>query len=67
MVTVVNQPAHDTATSSGVNSLITFLLVLAAIVLFFYYAAPALRGGFSGPSLSVPDRVDVNVNQNPGQ
>ncbi|HYD34716.1 MAG TPA: hypothetical protein VD999_01470 [Vitreimonas sp.] len=62
MVTVVNQTPGDTASSSGVNSLLGLALFFIALVLFFYYALPAMRNSFSGPSFSVPEQVDVNVN-----
>lgn len=71
MATVVNTPT----TSEGGNavSFLMGLLILAVLlVLFFYMVLPAMRGmgtgidtGSDGMNLSVPEQVDVNVNQQP--
>jgi hypothetical protein len=74
MATVVNTPA--TSDSGNAASFLTGLLILAVILaLFFYMVLPTMRGigsgtsgggsGSAGTQLSVPDKVDVNVNQTP--
>lgn len=48
--------------ASNNNGLIVGLIILAVILfLVFYYGIPALRGAASGPTVNVPDKVDVNV------
>lgn len=68
MATVVNttSPAHAEPAGYGVSWVIGLLLLLFVVFLMFYYGLPALRSATTAPSVSVPERVDVNVNQNPG-
>lgn len=70
MATIVNTPsgASDTA-SNSVGFLMGMVVLFAAIFFIFYYGLPTLRSSFTQPSISVPDRVDVNVDtpDAPGQ
>lgn len=78
MATIVNTPSAPASdnNASGVGFLIGALVLLFAVFMFFYYGLPALRNATSssGPSVTVPDKIDVNVNNpsggsqpNPGQ
>jgi hypothetical protein len=66
MATIVNTPASDSGNSMA---LVVGLILLAVMVgLFFLYGFPALMqstGQSNQPPISVPERIDVNIN--PGQ
>lgn len=70
MATIVNTPsAPAESQSSGWGAVMAIVLVIALILLMFYYGLPALQnaGGAAGtqpaPQMQVPEQVDVNVNQ----
>jgi hypothetical protein len=61
MATIVNTtPAHED-TGSGMGFLLGILLLIAFIVVFFFYGVPALTQSFRGPQVNVPGQIDVNV------
>ncbi len=55
----VAAPAQD---SSGTNFLFGVILLIVALGLFFYFGVPAIQNATSTPQITVPDKVDVNVN-----
>lgn len=63
MATIVNNPAPaPTADSSnGMGFFLGIILVIIVAVLFFYYGLPAIRS-VSQPQITVPGKIDVNVN-----
>jgi hypothetical protein len=72
MATVINNPAPSATTESSSSGLGFLLGVIALIVFLFvvlYYGGPALRsmtrGANSGAQINVPDKINVDVNQNP--
>jgi len=68
MSTIVNTPASS-GDSSGASALIVgAIILLLAIVLFAYFGRGLFNqgSGSSNPGISVPEQVDINVNQ-PGQ
>jgi hypothetical protein len=64
MATIVNtsNPSEPSGNGNGIMNLAGIIILLLIVVLFFYYGLPALRSATSGPSVNVPDEVDVNVN-----
>ncbi len=64
MATIVNTPGN-TESNSGVGMVMGVLLAIVIIALFFVYALPAMRGANRGTTVNVPDKLDVNVNQQP--
>ncbi|HEX7017894.1 MAG TPA: hypothetical protein VF209_03245 [Patescibacteria group bacterium] len=67
MATVVNTtPAGIERESYGISWVIGLLLLLLVVFVLFAYGLPALRSATTSPAVTVPERVDVNVNQNPG-
>jgi hypothetical protein len=75
MATVINNPGVGTTTdsNSGAGFLVGALVFLVALILILYYGIPALRSaarstsGASGAQINVPDKINVDVNQNPSQ
>ncbi len=63
MAVVVNNPSTERSGNSG---LITAVLLLIALALVLFYGIPAIGRSFSGPTYSVPSKIDVNVS-NPQQ
>lgn len=64
MATIVNTPPAEK--SEGSNSALMILVVLVLGIIFIYYALPVLRQGATtpqAPSVTVPDQIDVNINQ----
>jgi hypothetical protein len=75
MAVIVNNPgATERGVQSESNAMGTILGIILMVVItlaLLFYLLPAIRNGFnasssSGPSLNVPSKIDVNVNQ-PGQ
>ena len=64
MATVVNNPSGTSDNSVGL--IVGIVLLLGFVFLLFYYGLPALRGA-SNPSVSVPSKIDVNVNPGGGE
>jgi hypothetical protein len=61
MATIVNNP--DTGRSdSGSGFLLGVILLIIFAVLFFVYGLPYITNSMSGPTVQIPDKVDVNVN-----
>jgi hypothetical protein len=61
MATIVNNPG-TTQRDSGSGFLIGVILLIVFAILFFIYGLPYLANSFSGPTVQVPDKVNVNVN-----
>jgi len=66
MSTVINNPPASDSNGSGMGFLVGIILIVVVVFLFFYYGLPVLRGALVGsaPQVNVPDKIDVNVNQN---
>ena len=61
MATVVNNPP-TTSEGGGYGFLLGVILLIVFAVLFFLYGLPYLTQSFSGPQVTVPGQIDVNVN-----
>ncbi len=68
MATVINNPGTTSDQSTGIGFLAGVVLLILFVIAFLYYGLPALRRSFSfgGTQINVPDRVQVDVNQNSG-
>lgn len=65
MATIVNTPVRSE--ESSVGNLLSVVLMVALVLLVLYFLLPLFRGGFqTGPTFSVPEKVDINVNQGAG-
>jgi hypothetical protein len=69
MATIINTPpaAQESNSGNGIAFLIGIILLILAGIAFFYYGLPMIRRSFSVPSgtqISVPDKIDVNINKN---
>ena len=72
MATVVNNPGA-TQEGSGMGFLLGVLLLIAFAVIVLFYGLPYLGnslnnaggGSTSAPQVQIPEKVDVNVNQQP--
>ena len=62
MATIVNNPPATERESGGNGFLLGVILLIIFAVLFFIYGLPYISSAMSGPSVQVPDKVDVNVN-----
>ena len=60
MATVVNTPSNTDSGSTGV--LMGILLIVAMVLLFYFFGLPLIRGGYNGGAqLNVPSHMNVNV------
>jgi hypothetical protein len=66
MATIVNNPAPSSDSSGGVGMIVGLLLLLLVGFLFFVYGLPMLRQSTASPSITVPDKINVNVNPGTG-
>ena len=60
MATIIERPSESQNNS---NTLLVLFMLLIFGFLFFYYGLPLLRSAVSGPRVSVPEQIDINVNQ----
>lgn len=66
MVEVIREhDVHHGDSGSGITTLAGIILVLAVVLFLFYYFGRGLFTGGTTPQISVPERVNVDVNQNP--
>jgi hypothetical protein len=71
MATVVNNPGTTTDGGSGTNFLVGIILLIAFAALMIFYGIPYIAnsignaGVSQAPQVNVPDKVDVNVKQQP--
>lgn len=64
MATIVNTtPAASN--SSGMGFFMGMIVLLVIVLLTLYFGIPLLRSATTNkaPSITVPDKIDVNVNQ----
>jgi hypothetical protein len=62
MATIVNTPASGNTDSGSTGLLFGILLIVAMVLLFYFFGLPLIRGGYSsGPQVNVPDHMNVNV------
>jgi hypothetical protein len=59
MATVVNNPSQSD--NNGMGFLIGVVVLIVFLILFFVYILPMITQSMQGPSVTVPDQVDVNV------
>ncbi len=66
MATVINNPGPTTDHSSGFGFFAGIVLLIVFMVALLYYGLPALRRNlsFGGTEINVPERIQVDVNQN---
>ncbi len=68
MTTIVNTPSTKTD-SNGIGTLISVILVLGFVGIAMYFLIPTIRNmqpaqiTVPAPQVVIPDKVDVNVNQ----
>lgn len=64
MTTIVNTPPTTTRedTSSSMSGILMFVIGIAALLFIVYMLLPVLRRVGTTPAVSVPDKIDVNVN-----
>lgn len=64
MATVVNNPSSEAPRESnnGMGFLLGVIVLIVFAVLFFVYGLPMITQSMQGPTVAVPDQIDVNVN-----
>ncbi len=64
MTTIVNTPPTTNGETNGNNmsGIVMFVVALGALLLIVYMLVPVVRRSFSAPSVTIPDKVDVNIN-----
>lgn len=63
MATIVNTPAAQGESSSGMGFLAGMIALILFVVFLMYVVVPMLSNATRSPQIQVPDKVDVNVNQ----
>lgn len=61
MTTIVNTPPQNQDSGNGVAMTIGVVILVVFVYLLFVYGLPAIRGA-STAQINIPDKVDVNVN-----
>ena len=61
MATVVHEHTHETEKGGSTSLIVGIIVLLVLAVLFFMYVLPYFRA-MSAPQITVPDKIDVNVN-----
>lgn len=65
MATVINNPGDGGGGGNDSSSGVFIGIILAVVVagaLFFIYGLPAMRNTDTGPTINVPDKVQIDVN-----
>lgn len=66
MAVIVNTPATERSSDSGVGFLVGIVLLVLLAFALFYYGLPLMRNaGSGGTNINIPDRIDVNYNPQP--
>lgn len=72
MATVVNNPGTTAESDGGSNSLVGIILLIVFALVVIFYGIPYIANTVGNsvpqtqaPQVQVPEKVDVNVNQNP--
>ena len=63
MATEVIHEHGEESSNSAVGLIIGLVVLMIFAFLLFYYGLPALRSASSTPQITVPDKIDVNINQ----
>ena len=63
MAVVVNNPQPTETRNSGNGFLLGVILLIVAVVLFFYYGLPMIRS-YSAPQINVPSSINVHMTSN---
>lgn len=73
MATVVNNPGTTADSGSGFSFLLAVVLLIVFSLVMIFYGIPFIANSINNirvsqaPQVQVPDKIDVNVNQNPNQ
>lgn len=67
MAKFVNVAAPQDQASNSMGFLLGVIMLIVFILALFYFGLPLLRSATRAPQVNIPDKVDVNVNQNPAQ
>lgn len=65
MATIINNPSTESS-GSGVGTVVAIIILVLAIMLFFLYGLPAIRGankGNNSTTIQVPDKVEVDLSK----
>lgn len=60
---VVHEHRYFSGDGNGAGFILGIVLLLALILLFFYYGLPYVRS-LTAPQVNIPDRVNVNIDAN---
>lgn len=63
MATIVNNPPASNNSGVPMGIIIVIIVLLVLGFLGFVYGLPALKQMQSGMQINVPDKIDVNINQ----
>lgn len=68
MAEVVHDVHHNDTSGSSLGLVVGIVLIaILALFLFYFFGRGFNFGGTTNPGISVPEQVDVNVNQPGGQ
>lgn len=54
---------HTQDSTGGMGFLLGVIALIVFFFLFIYYGLPLMRNSVTSPTIQVPEKVDVNVNQ----
>lgn len=63
MATIVNNPAQIREEDSGIGMAIGLILLAVVLFLLFVYGLPLIRQSAEESQITVPERIDINLNQ----
>lgn len=63
MATIVNNPPTDNSSGNNMGMIIGIIAIIVLVILFVVYVMPMIGQNMGQPQVTVPDKIDVNVNQ----
>mgnify|MGYP001583541259 CR=1 FL=1 len=62
MTTIVNTPTNGESNNGFPVMAAMFIMLAVLLIAFIYFGLPILRRATAQPQITVPDKIDVNVN-----
>lgn len=63
MAIIVNTPTQTRDEGSGIGMAVALILFAILVLLLFVYGLPFIRQSIGTPQITIPGKIDINLNQ----